>query len=102
MRFAKSVAALGLVFTVFTAARAAEPTGARQLFNGKDLAGWEHIGPGRFVLEDGLLKTEGGMGLLWYTKEKFGDCILRVVYKTSRAGDNSGVYIRIAEKPKDP
>ena len=34
-----------------------------QLFNGNDLKGWEHIGPGRFVIEDNLLKSEGGMGL---------------------------------------
>ncbi|HEX7379527.1 MAG TPA: DUF1080 domain-containing protein [Pirellulales bacterium] len=72
------------------------------LFNGKNLDGWEHIGPGRFVVEDGLLKTEGGMGLLWYQKRKLGDCVLRVVYKTTRQIDNSGVYVRIADKPSDP
>lgn len=92
-----------LAFGVLSPIRAAEPgSEARQLFNGKNIKGWQHIGPGRFVLEDGLLKTEGGMGLLWYTKEKFGDCVLRVVYKTTHPTDNSGVYIRIADKPKDP
>ncbi len=45
----------------------------RPLFNGKDLEGWKHVGPGSFQIEDGLLKTEGGMGLLWYTREKFGN-----------------------------
>lgn len=75
---------------------------SKTLFNGKNLDGWEHIGPGRIVVEDGLLKTEGGMGLLWYEKEKFGNCVLRVVYKTTRQEDNSGVYVRIAEEPKDP
>lgn len=74
----------------------------KTLFDGKTLENWKHIGPGRFVIEDGLLKTEGGMGLLWYTKEKFGDCVLRVVYKTTRQNDNSGVYVRIAEEPRDP
>lgn len=74
----------------------------KALFDGKSLDGWEHIGPGRFVLEDGLLKTEGGMGLLWYKRQKFGDCVLRVVYKTTRQEDNAGVYVRIAEPPKDP
>ena len=40
------------------------------------------------VLQDGFIRTEGGMGLLWYTKEKFGDCVIRVVYKTgSKAGE---------------
>src|SRR5574337_1253117 len=55
----------------------------RPLFNGKDMEGWQHVGPGSFLIEDGLLKTEGGMGLLWYTREKFGNVILRVAYKTS-------------------
>ncbi len=77
-------------------------TTAKTLFDGKSLDGWEHIGPGKFVLEDGLLKTEGGMGLLWYKKQKLGDCVLRVVYKTTRQQDNSGVYVRIAEEPRDP
>ncbi|HEV3344714.1 MAG TPA: DUF1080 domain-containing protein [Pirellulales bacterium] len=97
-----------LVFSALgTAAKANEPNKpasptAKALFDGKSLDGWQHIGPGRFVLEDGLLKTEGGMGLLWYQKEKLGDCVLRVVYKTTRQNDNSGVYVRIAEKPDDP
>lgn len=73
----------------------------RQLFNGRDLDGWEHLGPGRFVIEDGLLKTEGGMGLLWYTREKFGNCVIRVVYKVTSPVSNSGVFVRIADRPKD-
>jgi hypothetical protein len=74
----------------------------RSLFDGKSLDGWEHIGPGKMLLEDGAIRTEGGMGLLWYTKEKFGDCVIRVVYKTSDRQANSGVFVRIADKPKDP
>lgn len=83
-------------------AQAAKSNGEwRQLFNGKDLEGWEHVGPGRFVIEDGALKSEGGMGLLWYTKEKFGNSVIRVVFKVSDPDSNSGVYVRIADKPKD-
>ena len=79
------------------------PVGERQLlFNGTDLEGWEHIGPGRVYVEDGLMKTEGGMGLLWYTLEKFGDCTLKVVYTTTTVNDNSGIFIRIPNPPKDP
>jgi hypothetical protein len=74
----------------------------RPIFDGKNLDGWEHIGPGQMVLENGELRTEGGMGLLWYTKEKFGDCVIRVVYKTGSPRANSGVFVRIADKPKDP
>src|SRR5947209_18791307 len=69
-----------------------------QLFNGRNLAGWEHVGPGRFVVEDGLLKTEGGMGLLWYTPEKIGNAVLGVVYKAENKTDNWGVVLRIPEK----
>lgn len=76
--------------------------GWRQLFNGDDLTGWEHVGKGQIYAEDGLLKTEGGMGLLWYTREKFGDCTIRVVYRTTGHDDNSGIFIRIPEPPEDP
>jgi len=78
------------------------PSGWKPLFDGKSLEGWEHVGPGRFVVENGELRTEGGMGLLWYAKEKLGDCVIRVVYKTGTLKSNSGVYIRIADKPADP
>lgn len=74
----------------------------KQLFNGKDLSGWEMVGPGRFVVEEGMLKPEGGMGLLWYTGKKFGNATVRVVFKTMGSRDNSGVYIRFPDAPKDP
>ncbi len=74
----------------------------KPLFNGKDLTGWEHVGPGAFVVEDGMLKPEGGMGLLWYTPKKFGNTTIRVVFKTMGDRDNSGLYIRFPEAPKDP
>jgi hypothetical protein len=72
------------------------------LFDGRSLEGWEHVGPGEFVVEDGTMRTKGGMGLLWYAGEKLGDCVLRVVYKTTTPRSNSGVYIRIADRPKEP
>jgi hypothetical protein len=101
--FAAYTALAGLLVA---AAVAQEPAGSakgwRPLFDGKSLDGWEHIGPGEMVLENGQLRTEGGMGLLWYTKEKIGDCVIRVVYKTGSREANSGVFVRIADKPKDP
>lgn len=74
----------------------------KPLFNGKDLTGWKMTGPGEFVVEDGMLKTVGGMGLLYYTQEKFGNCVLRVVFKTATDHANSGVIIRLPEPPPDP
>jgi hypothetical protein len=79
-----------------------DKSGWTQLWNGKNLAGWEHVGPGKFVVEDGMLKSEGGMGLLWYTRRKFGNCVIRVVYKTTKKTDNSGVFIRIPAAATEP
>ncbi|BCS34030.1 hypothetical protein TBR22_A32590 [Luteitalea sp. TBR-22] len=73
----------------------------RPLFNGRDLTGWTHVGAGQVVVENGLLKTVGGMGLLYYAGEKFGDCVIRVVYRTTTVDDNSGIFVRIPEPPKD-
>lgn len=84
-----------------TATAAAEPK-TKVLFDGKSLDGWAQVGPGGMKLEDGALRTDGGMGLFWYTRETFGDCVLKVVYKTTSPKSNSGVFIRIADKPKDP
>jgi hypothetical protein len=79
--------------------QAAEP---KQLFNRHDLAGWRMTGPGRFVVEDGALKTEGGMGLLVYDGEAFGDATIRVVFKVAGGRGNSGVFIRLPERARDP
>jgi hypothetical protein len=73
----------------------------RQLYNGKDLTGWQQVGPGEFVIEDGLLKTVGGMGMILYPAEKFNNVIIRVAYKVKDNDCNSGVFIRIPEKPAD-
>jgi ketosteroid isomerase-like protein len=91
---------------LLAAVSAAEPAAAdgrwEPLFNGRDLTGWEQAGPGKFVLEDGTLKTQGGMGLLWFTPRKIGNSTIRVVYKTSTREANSGVFIRIPDRPTEP
>jgi hypothetical protein len=73
----------------------------RQLFNGRDLTGWEQVGPGEFVVEDSVLKTVGGMGMILYPAEKFGNVMIRVVFKVQDNDCNGGVFIRIPEKPAD-
>lgn len=74
----------------------------KQLFNGKNLDGWRMTGPGRFLVENGQMVTEGGMGLMYYERESFGDCMIRVVYTTASPRANSGVVIRLPEPPTDP
>ena len=75
---------------------------SRQIFNGKDLIGWKHVGSGRFVVEDGLLHPEGGVGLLWFNGGKVADAVVRVAYRVEKKTDNSGVFIRIPDPPEDP
>ena len=73
----------------------------KQLFDGKDLTGWKHVGPGDMTVEDGLIQTHGGMGLLYWTGGKLGDCVIRVVFKMRDKNDNSGVFIRIPIEPRE-
>ena len=73
----------------------------KQLFDGKDLTGWKHVGPGNMTVEDGLIRTHGGMGLLYWTGGKFGNCVIRVVYRMRDHNDNSGVFIRIPIEPRE-
>jgi hypothetical protein len=73
----------------------------KQLFDGKDLTGWKHVGPGSMTVEDGLIRAHGGMGLLYWTGGKLGDCVIRVVFKMRDHNDNSGVFIRIPIEPRE-
>ncbi len=63
--------------------------------------GWNHYGPGYFILnpDTGVLKSQGGMGLFWYSEQEFSDFILELDYKCSNANTNSGVFLRVPEIP---
>ncbi len=78
------------------------------LFNGKDLDGWQFFGrnedfagPSGFIVENGMIHTTDGKGMLCYTKRKLSHCVLRLVYKVSNAEANSGVFIRIPESKSE-
>jgi hypothetical protein len=73
----------------------------QQLFNHQNLDGWKMVGEGKFLVQDNLLVSEGGMGLLYYTKQKFGNAKIHIVYKVSYSDTNSGIFVRIAHAPKD-
>ncbi len=91
-----------LLLVCATVLAPAKQLGYRQLFNGKDLRGWKHVGPGGFTVEHGLLRSQGGMGLLYWAEGPFGDCEIRVVYRMTHDNDNSGVFIRIPTEPTEP
>ncbi len=75
--------------------------GWKQLFNGKDLADWKHVGPGKMFVENGEIHTTGGMGLLYWTGGKVGHCKIKVVFRMRDHNDNSGVFIRIPIEPRE-
>ena len=62
--------------------------------------GWVHVGWGGFVVDGDSVRTEcgpKGLGLLVYKKERFGNCQIRVVFRSKDAKSNSGVFVRIAD-----
>jgi hypothetical protein len=72
------------------------------LFNGKDLTGWKHVGPGEMTVDDdGLIHTHSGMGLLYWTAGPVGNCNIRIVFRMRDHNDNSGVYVRIPIEPRE-
>src|SRR5215471_16083894 len=77
-------------------------TGWIELFDGKDLNGWKHIGPGSFSVDDGALASHGGMGLLYYENRTFRDFTLEVEWKVKNHCNNSGIFVRFPEKSEDP
>ncbi|MCX4820450.1 ThuA domain-containing protein [Streptomyces sp. NBC_01142] len=67
-------------------------TGYRPLFNGKTLDGWKQAGPGKFAVVDGELRTEGGMGMLWYQAKELKSYSVKLDWKMA-GDDNSGVFV---------
>jgi hypothetical protein len=63
--------------------------------------GWNHYGPGYFILDEktGVLKSQKGMGLLWYAEKKLGDFVLELDFMSSDPVTNSGVFVRVPEMP---
>jgi hypothetical protein len=73
----------------------------KSLFNGKDLTGWKHVGGGSRFVENGLLASKGGMGLLYWTGGKLGNCQIKVVYKMQKFNSNAGIFVKVPVEPKE-
>lgn len=67
---------------------------------GYEKYGWNHYGPGWFECDPktGVLKGQGGMGLLWYGK-KLKDFIFECEFKCSTPTTNSGIFLRVPDVP---
>ncbi|HPW18866.1 MAG TPA: DUF1080 domain-containing protein [Candidatus Aminicenantes bacterium] len=62
--------------------------------------GWNHYGPGHFECDPktGVLKGQGGMGLLWFGR-KLKDFVLECEFKCSAEATNSGIFLRVPSVP---
>ena len=59
------------------------------------LPGWRMAGEGGFrQIQDGVIESHGGPGLLWFAAEPFEDIVLRAVWRIARPEDNSGIFLR--------
>jgi len=72
----------------------------RRRGSGYEKHGWNHYGPGYFECDPktGVLKGQGGMGLLWFGK-KLKDFVLECEFKCSTATTNSGIFLRVPSVP---
>lgn len=78
--------------------------GYRMAFDGtaRSLERWRQAGPGRFRLTSSCrLRSEGGMGLLWYTRKLKRPYTVRAAWRL--VGDsNSGVFVGFPRPGDDP
>ena len=85
------------------AARGGASGDAIVLYDGGQPEGWRQIGPGSFTVQpDGSLRSEGGMGLLYYAERPFRDFVLDLEYRSNSVGANSGIFVRFPQQTDDP
>ncbi len=70
--------------------------GFTPLFDGVSMANWKTAGGGNFIVVDGVLEAVPGneLGLLWCITPTPANFILRLDWLSTRADDNSGVFVR--------
>nr|WP_218566076.1 ThuA domain-containing protein [Vallicoccus soli] len=80
-----------------------EPGGYRTIFDGtrESLRDWVQLPGGRFDLRpDGSLRSNGGLGMLWYAGEELGDFSVKLKFRDVSQGDtyaNGGVFTRFPD-----
>ncbi|MDQ7909465.1 ThuA domain-containing protein [Phytohabitans sp. ZYX-F-186] len=81
--------------------------GYKSIFDGTaySLSGWRQAPSGSFqVRPDGTMRTQGGLGMLWYADQQFADYSIRLQFRdVSPEGTraNSGVFVRFPD-PRTP
>lgn len=79
---------------VSSSAAADSPAAFRDLFNGKDLAGWVNVNtaPDTWTVRDGELVCSGHPIGVMRTDRQYENFILHIEWKHMEAGGNSGVF----------
>ncbi len=80
----------------------AAPAGVVQLFTDDALKLWRQCGPGKFVVTNGVVTGEGGMGLWWYAGRQYTNFVLRGEFLQEQEIADSGVFLRFPEPGQDP
>jgi Domain of Unknown Function (DUF1080) len=66
---------------------------------------WTQAPGGSFTLQDdGSIRSVGGLGMLWYPVEEYGDFVLKLQFREARTDgghSNSGVFVRFPD-PRIP
>ncbi|MBO0870380.1 MAG: DUF1080 domain-containing protein, partial [Micromonosporaceae bacterium] len=81
--------------------------GYTSIFDGTaaSLANWRQATTGAFsLLPDGSIRSSGGLGMLWYAGQQYGDFSVRVQFQDVAPGTNranSGVLVRFPD-PRTP
>ena len=86
---------ISLIAILFSIAMTSCQSG-KELFNGKNLDGWQKYGTEKWYVEDGLLVSESGPDKMYgylATEENYKDFEITLEFKQEADG-NSGVFIR--------
>ncbi|MFN0126711.1 MAG: family 16 glycoside hydrolase [Verrucomicrobiales bacterium] len=67
--------------------------GFTPLFDGKTLDGWHLMNGAKFVVADGVMQHQGGLG--WLRSEKqYSDFVLRLEFRFLKSKQDGGVFVR--------
>jgi len=103
--FIAVLTAMVLIFSESAFAQEKDKDGFASIFNGKDLTGWE-ADPTIWSVENGCLigQSPGGkpydkQNYIYWAKGEPGDFVLKLKYRLTGKGSNSGVQIRSEKRP---
>jgi len=84
-----------LLLSCFSTTQAEQPAKFRDLFNGKDLAGWVDVNtsPETWSVHDGLLVCTGLPIGVMRSEKQYENFLLHIEWRHMEAGGNSGVFI---------